>query len=64
MYRGGVYIPDLDRAQAAMMVYGIMRERMNEEDFRAFDEDLELTELAERDPEAAQEVLNAKMMAE
>lgn len=40
------------------MVYGICRERFGEEDFAKLKQELDLADLTERDPEAAQEMLN------
>lgn len=44
------------------MVYGICRERYDEEAFRTLDRDLDFAVLEHEDPEAAQEVLNQRAL--
>lgn len=52
----------MDCGKAALMVYGVMRERYSEEAFREFNDNLELADLTYRDPVAAQEMLNRRGM--
>lgn len=44
------------------MVYAICRERYAEKDFKILMDDIDLAVLAEIDPEAAQEVLNNRVI--
>lgn len=62
MYQNGLIIDDLSEGEAALMVWGICRERYPEERFKELNDELELHALQAVDPEAAQELLNAKGM--
>lgn len=48
--------------KAALLIYGIARERYTPDDFRELNQLLELEDLKVRDPEAAQEMLNRQGM--
>lgn len=53
---------DLSSGEVALMVYGMLRERYDPEEFVEFERDLDFAVLEVLDPEKAQEELNRRAM--